>query len=318
MQKTIFTIIFVILLLGAFGFFLFFQEKPIWDIGYKIGNDTTPNTFTEQQLLIEKENKKNMDFYNSALKNLNPNLCEWITKKIQQQECRDMIGATQAKKSGDIAACDTLTGTGIVILCRDAIRSDRAVTTRNKILCDKVTDTERKIYCKEQIDELILQANAEENSLTKDLCNKLGEEQKWNCLNEIQQIDETNIYKEATSKNDEKLCKTIKNKELQSTCIDTISIKIAVSTNNSILCEKISDQEKRLYCKTQVSKTEDINLYKSAIESNNLSTCEKINTLTLKNKCNDSIIISRVKIEKNPSLCSWLSNTGIIASCQQI
>ncbi len=318
MQKTIFTTILILSLLGGLGFFLFFQEKPVWDIGYKTSTDTSLDIQKEQQALIEKENKKNMDFYNTALKDLNPKLCEWLTKEKLKDECRNMIGATQAKKAGDITACDALTNTGITLLCRDAIRSDRAVTTRNKILCEKITDTERKSYCKEQIDELILQANAEENTITKDLCNKLWDEQKWTCLSEVQQIDETNIYKEATEKNDEKLCNTIKNIDLRTTCIETISLKLATEKNNISFCEKINNEEKKAYCKNQVSKTDDINTYTSAIETNNLTLCEKINIITLKNKCNDTIIINRVKTEKDPSLCTNLTNSGMISSCQQI
>lgn len=174
MQKTIFTIIFVVLLLGGLGFFLFFQEKPIWDIGYKVAPETVvPNTYEEQQKAIEATNKKNAEFYNSAMKDQNPKLCEGITKVDKQGECRDMISANEAKKAGDITACDTLTNTGVMMFCRDVIRNDRAITTRNKMLCDKITDADRKSYCQDQIDEITLQENAKANTITKDLCSRL-------------------------------------------------------------------------------------------------------------------------------------------------
>lgn len=317
MQKTIFTTILILSLLGGLGFFLFFQEKPVWDIGYKTSTDTSLDTQKEQQALIEKENKKNMDFYNSALKDLNPKLCEWLTKEKLKDECRNMIGATQAKKAGDITACNALTNTGITLLCRDAIRSDRAVTTRNKILCEKITDTERKTYCKEQIDELILQANAEENTITKDLCNKLWDEQKWTCLSEVQQIDETNLYQEAILKNDIALCETIKKIELRTNCSDTINIKEAFNQKNIALCNKISHQEKKNYCVNQITKDSEEIISEKAIEENDIAQCTKISNIDLKNKCNDTIIINRLKLEKDPSLCEKFTNKDIIESCRK-
>lgn len=316
MKKIIISTVAFIILISIGAYFAFFQAEPVWDIGYKIIPERA-GILENPQSKLQDESKKNIEFYNSAIQEQDPKLCDGINNENKKSECYDMITAGQALREKNIETCDTLSNTGISLICRDAIRSDRAITTTNKMLCEKITDTDRKLYCQEQIDKLILQKNAEANSITTDVCNKLEEEQKWNCLNEVAQIDESNTHKEAIEKNDEALCKTIKNEQLQADCIDTINLKIAMTTSSIDACNKLSDMEKRTYCENQVGKTADADIYRSAIAKSDTENCLKITNINLRNRCNDTIIIARVKNEKDISKCKNLSHTNDIVSCEQ-
>ena len=318
MQKKYIITTSVVVFIGIIGLVLFFQGKFTWNPTNTGTDESSPTAREEQRVIAENINKKNAEFYNTAIKEQDPKLCEGITKINKQEECRDMIAATQAKKSWNIEACNALTNTGITLLCRDVIRSDRAVVTRNKILCEKVLDPTRKLYCQDEIDTISLQENAKTNTLTRDLCDKLWTEQRWNCLSEVAQTDETTIYQTALKDNNLDLCKTIRNKEVQVSCTDTIYLKLAISKNDALLCDTITDKTKTAYCKAQVSKNNDTAIYRAAISTTDIENCSKIIDVRIRNKCNDTIIISRVKNEKNTALCTSLTNTGIIASCQKI
>ena len=108
------------------------------------------------------------------------------------------------------------------------------------------------------------------------------------------------------------------NSELQITCSDTINLKKAISTQNSILCETVQNTEKKLYCIGQVSKTDDIELYKSALIKNDLELCSRITSENLNTKCHDTVIITIVKSKKDITLCDSLKNTGMLTACQQL
>ncbi len=305
-------------MIGTSVYFLFFYQTPVWNIGYDITPSSTTLTYEQERANIEQNNIENAQLYNTAMRDQNATLCEGITNEDKQTECRDMIAATAAKKSGTIETCDTLTSTGVISLCRDAISSDRAIATQDRSICNHISDMDRRSYCKDQVDKVILAQHIEAHTVTRELCNTLGDHYEADCLSEIRELDESILYRDAIAKNNAKLCEQITNPELRTTCRDTINLKTAVSTESTGLCDTISDPEKQLYCQNQVSKTNDIALYKSAILGVNIESCTPIVNTSLRTKCHDSIIISRVKTEQNTSLCETLTNTGMISSCQQI
>jgi hypothetical protein len=318
MQKILIIITSIILLIGTSIYFIFFYQSPVWDISYDITPSNTPLTYEQAQANIGQSNIKNAELYNTAMRDQNMILCQGITNEDKQTECRDMITATLAKKSGTIETCDTLTSTGVILLCRDAISSDRAIETQDRTICNHISGMDRRSYCKDQVDKVILTQHIEAHTVTREICNALGDHYETDCLSEIRELDESTLYRDAIAKNSTKLCEQITAPELRNTCRDTISLKTAVTTESTDLCETISDPEKKLYCQNQVSKTNDITLYKSAILGTNIESCTPIVNTSLRAKCHDSIIISRVKTEQNITLCESLTNTGMISSCQQI
>lgn len=113
-------------------------------------------------------------------------------------------------------------------------------------------------------------------------------------------------------------CLKIKDVTLQDTCHDTIILKQAISTQNKIKCDDIRNTSKKEYCENQLSKIDDITLYKTTIASNAIEKCDEIMTVNLKNKCKDTIIINSVRTTGDTTLCNNLTNTGIINTCKTI
>lgn len=300
-------------------YFLFFQTKPIWTIETST-TDAVPTvtSYEQERITVTEKNTKNSELYNTAMQEQDISLCMGISDEDKKIECHDMIVATTAKKSGTIETCDTLTNTGVVVLCRDVISTDRAIATIDKTICNHISDGDRRMSCKEDIDEIQFANKTRDKAITREFCDTLGDKYQSICITQIQQIDETAVYRDALAKNDARLCEQIVQTELKNTCLDTIRLKSAVTSENTTLCETISDPAKKLYCEAQVSKTADIAIYKSAITGTDLSACTPIINTNLENKCHDTIIIATVKRDNNITLCYQLTNTGSINACKQI
>lgn len=146
----------------------------------------------------------------------------------------------------------------------------------------------------------------------------MNEKFQSNCFKEIQSDNDNDLYREAILENSITTCKKIQAIETRDNCTDAVYLKLATSTENSLLCENIINPEKSKYCKEQLNKTSDIARYKSAISSNQLENCKNIENANLQNRCNDTIIFNLVKIDQNKALCANLTNTGFITSCEQL
>ena len=128
----------------------------------------------------------------------------------------------------------------------------------------------------------------------------------YNCtlfVYKIYKIYQNDIYKEAIVTNDISLCKKIQTIELKDSCSDTVYLKLATSTENTLLCEDILNPEKSRYCRDQLSKNSDITLFKSATSNNNIEDCKNIKNTNLHSRCIDTIIFTLVKKEQNNALC---------------
>lgn len=318
MRNTIITIILILTLWWISIFYFFFQGKENWDIKITPIEDSSESAYEKEKNEIKINNQKNIEFYNTAIQEQNAELCSSIDDTDKKNECHDMIIASLAKKTGNIDSCDTLTSTGNMMICRDIIRSDRAVNSHNKILCMKISDTTKKSYCEDQIDEIALAENTKNSTITKDFCDWLGIKYQQSCASEIREIDESALYTEAIEKNDINLCKKITNVEFRSSCLDTINLKTAINTQNALICDDLIDIEKKGYCHDEISKTNDISIFKSAITNTNLEDCSKIINDNLRNRCNDTVIITTVKSKNDTTLCDNLTNTGMIVSCREI
>lgn len=317
-MKKILILITSLLLLGVISYFLFVWEKSKWNVSYTVIQAEPVSPYEDMKANIDKENTKNIELYNAAIRDQDPMLCNGIQDNLKRSECSDMIQATVAKKTWSMETCDTLTNTGVILLCKDTIYNDRAVSQRNKSICKNISDSDMSIFCQEETDKLTLKLHIENKTITRELCENMGSKYQDTCLREIREVDESELIKTATNADDLELCNKINNAELQITCTDTITLKKAITTQNSILCDTLTNTAKKLYCMSQVSKTNDIELYKSALHKNDVEGCTQITNENLRNKCHDNIIMTTVKSEKNTTLCDTLTNTGMILSCQQL
>jgi hypothetical protein len=319
MYKIFLLIASILFVIGIGSYFLFFQTKPIWTIETST-TDAVPTviSYEQERINVTQKNTKNSELYNTAMQEQDISLCVGISDEGKKTECHDMIVATTAKKWGTIETCDTLTNTGVIVLCRDAISTDRAIATIDKTICNHISDEDRRMSCKENIDEIQFANKTRDKAITREFCDTLGDKYQSICLTQVREIDETAVYRDALAKNDARICEQIIQTELRNTCLDTIRLKSAVTSENTTLCETISDANKKLYCEAQVSKTADIAIYKTAITGTDTASCQKITNTNLQSKCNDTIIIATVKRDHNTALCYQLTNTGSINACKQI
>jgi len=308
----------LVIIASGIGFMMFVYDPSHTPSSAPPATSSIPMTYAEQRADVDAANKRDSDIYNIAQRDQDPARCDYIADTEQRADCHDMISATTMRQSGTIESCDTLTSTGRVILCRDTIWSDRAIAAIDRSLCASISDTDRAQICVASVDEVDLRKHTTERTITREYCDTLTERYQSMCLSQIQDIDETGQYRDALTANDISLCDAIIEVSLRTTCQDTIRIKSAVSSESTTLCTDISDPSKRLYCETQVSKTSDITLYRSAITGTALEACTPIANANLRNKCHDTIIISRVRSEQDTTLCRTLTNTGMITSCQNI
>ncbi len=308
----------LVILLSVSFYYLLFGKQPIWDINYKLTPSPPVNSYEKTRSQRELDNTKNIDLYNTAIRDQDVHLCDGIVVNETKNECRDMIRATTAKKTWHIEECETLTNSGIIQLCRDTIHTDTALNTLDTKHCDSISDWDRKSFCQESVDEVVLRWYITNHTVSRELCNSLGIKYQAKCIAEVREIDASELYRNAVMTGDPNLCTTIPSGDLRSTCLDTINLKTAITTQNSTLCDVLENPEKKLYCFTQVSKNSDITLYKSAISHGDIGTCSRVSNENLRNKCQDTIIITTVKSGKDISLCDSLTNTGMILACQQL
>jgi hypothetical protein len=99
MRKILLIITSLTLLLGIGSYFLFFGEKPIWNITYRVIPTVSDDPYTEMRSKIVKDNDKNIDLYNTAIRDQDVHLCDGIGDSEKKIECHDMITATIAKKT---------------------------------------------------------------------------------------------------------------------------------------------------------------------------------------------------------------------------
>lgn len=82
-------------------------------------------------------------------------------------------------------------------------------------------------------------------------------------------------------------------------------------------CLRIKDETKKTYCTSHISTKNDATLFKEYIASTNLNGCDTLSDENLKNRCHDIVTLTLVRTSKDSSLCQTLTNTGMIATCNQ-
>ena len=321
MKKILFIILSLLIVIWGGVYFIVSQEnKNLWDIQYS----QSPNiekalTYQELREQMEEKNAKNVELYNMAIKEKDPRICEEITEISKKNECKDAIVASIAQKNNNLEQCSTLSNTGILVLCKDAIYTDRAIMSNDTWLCKEISSTTKQASCIDLIDIKKLQEATKDKKITEEFCETLiSEKQKSTCLASVSASDETSLYQRAITEDDINICKKIETQDTQITCIDTISLKLAISSSNITLCEDITDESKKAYCKMQLSRNSDIWIYKTSIQNNTLDACQNIENENLRNKCHDTIILNTVKIDKDVSRCDNINDTTIISACKQI
>jgi hypothetical protein len=314
-------LIFLVILLGSIaGMIWFFSTSNIPETNHT-NTASTPSASSPSysDLLKAKEEQSIRDTaaYNKAISSRTDSLCEGITEEKKKTECHDTIMALQAESSENLESCARISSTSIAHRCEDAIHQNIAIKGENKDACEKIQDITLEQYCRETIDEKKLQTLLTAGTLSANDCQSLEEKFQDTCRSSIQEDTDQAAYTKALWMNNIAYCTLIKDMTLRATCSDTILLKTALTNNAPENCEKIQDTAKKTYCTSHVASRNEAALFKEYIANSNLSGCATLSDTNLKNRCHDMVTLSLARTTQNASLCQTLTNTGMIAMCQQ-
>jgi len=249
---------------------------------------------------------------------MRPDLCEAIVDADKKTECHDRAVMASISESGDISICESIHDDTLKTACRDRTANNYAIAQGNKGLCVRITDPLLKKKCREDIDTVKLRTLVQEKTATEETCTALEESFQKECLRSIDTHRGEEQYLTAIKSGNLAMCDAITDSRLSTVCRDTILLDRAQKDANGSLCAQITDAEKKAYCTSRISTSADITQFQDATKSNNLQACMSIADVNLRNRCHDVVILELVRNSKNVQLCSTLTNTGIIESCQRI
>ncbi len=71
-------------------------------------------------------------------------------------------------------------------------------------------------------------------------------------------------------------------------------------------------------CQTNVVRTADSNHYRQARDNDDIESCNKIQSLDTKNKCNDTVYYSRALKNQDVNLCDKIVQSAQKSQCQSL
>jgi uncharacterized protein YxeA len=98
MRKILFIITSVLILLGIGTYYVLNPEDTPWNIRYSVIQEDSSTNYEEMRAKIEETAQKNIDLYNTAIKENNAALCNGISIESKKMECLDMTKINLAKK----------------------------------------------------------------------------------------------------------------------------------------------------------------------------------------------------------------------------
>lgn len=121
-----------------------------------------------------------------------------------------------------------------------------------------MTDRDKKTVCQSAVDMSTYTSHTQSDSLTREFCNTLGSTYRKDCISKVDNNDEEIVSQKAINANDIRMCGKISNDSLRVSCSNTISLKLAIRTKTSGTCDDITGEKDQLYCRSQLSKIDDI------------------------------------------------------------
>jgi uncharacterized protein YxeA len=98
MRKILFIITSVLILLSIGVYYILNPEDTPWNIRYSVSHGDPGTSYEEMRAKIEETAQKNIDLYNTAIKESNATLCNGISIESKKIECLDMTKINIAKK----------------------------------------------------------------------------------------------------------------------------------------------------------------------------------------------------------------------------
>lgn len=322
-MKTYSVIISLLLACGtALIWWFFFREKII---DYTSNHSVVPPTIEEPKVTyqekVEEEVKQaaiDTAHYNNAVQNTTPDWCDAIENPTLQSDCKDSVVIREAIKNNDSELCWNISKQDSQAKCRDVLILKKAEEKWDKTLCDSISESGSIVYCQESIDAKTLKIAQENQTLSPLLCNSLSQKYREICTSWLAQLNEKQIQSDAIRDNNVEWCELLSLESEKQNCLDILYLKQAIVQKDANLCESITQAEKKDYCQKMFEKQNTTQLFKEYIGTNNLEWCQTLSDLSLKNKCNDVVVISLARINKDWKICDSLTNTWMITNCQKV
>ncbi len=322
-MKTYSVIISLLLACGTAAIWWFFFREEIAD--YTSNHSVIPPTIEEPKTTyrekVEEEVKQaaiDTAHYNNAIQNTTPTWCDAIENSTLQSDCKDSVIIREAIKDNDAELCWTISKQDSQVKCRDALMLKKAEEKWDKTLCDSISESGSILYCQESIDAKTLKIAQENQTVSPLLCNSLSQKYREICTTWLTQMNEKQIQNDAIRDNNQEWCELLSLESEKQNCLDILYLKQAIVQKDANLCESITQGEKKDYCQKMFEKQNIAELFKEYIGTNNLEWCQTLSDLSLKNKCNDVVVVSLARINKDWKLCETLTNTWMITNCQKV
>ncbi len=133
---------------------------------------------------------------------------------------------------------------------------------------------------------------------------KYNPELKQKCL-------DTLAYNEALSKNDETICKQIKDDELRQKCIDQVFLSLAINSSDKKLCDQIKDKDTKQNCLDQINVL-------AGRTAESAADCKVVKDLALRQTCLDNFYLEQSAKNLDEDGCNSINDTDMKTRCVEI
>lgn len=267
----------------------------------------------DEKLLKIENDKKIIEVINLVWSSGDVKQCEFIEDDVLKIKCKDNWNLYNASIKNETKYCNLIIDDYYKEKCLDDLNYKNAIELNDSKMCDKIINKNIRQKCNSFL--IISKAESNDENVKISDCNLLTWEDKLYCQNIIKNKDDISILNEALDSKNSNNCLNISNTSLKNTCFDTLNLEKAINQGNLLLCNKIIDSSKKDQCKKTLSKVNDVEILKTAIEKNDLNLCETITLLDYKNQCYDNILLKLSILNKDKEKCSLIKSKDILSQC---
>jgi hypothetical protein len=231
--------------------------------------------------------------YAAGLRSDDESQCEQIENESLRQKCRNKVYLNVAVDTRDLSVCDMISDELLKQLCRDQVQVLLGRNAESLSECDNIESTVLKAKCQDNF--LIKNSIAEKNM---EGCNSIRDEEiRTQCTRSVEktiEIAAANQAAVAASKEaetpQEKLAMCDNLPAGRATrCKDSVYPQLAVEEKNPSHCDKISDSDEAVKCKTDLAQNLDQYYLREAIATGDPSLCNRISSQSVQTTCKSSI-----------------------------
>lgn len=183
-----------------------------------------------------------------------------------------------------------------------------AIKILNAEMCSTLEDEKIQNDCRDRIFMLTAKENTDGS-----MCEEIGnEDMKSSCLDAVADVIARNVGKK-------QLCDRINEDRLKTRCkqdIDSVVLQSILSekTATKDICNTLESGFKE-DCLRSIDHSLDETTYLQALRTLDIQLCNKIGESSLKNTCQDTVLLERSQKEGQPNLCQTISDLEKRAFC---